>query len=68
MSRNQSGYLQSGDGIHALKGEMTVWQYGVRHGPNGELQQAPRQKVELLAHSSLRVEPYATPYTIVTHE
>lgn len=50
------------------KGEMTVWQYGVRRRPNGELQQAPTQKIGLLANSSLQVEPYTTPYTIVTHE
>jgi hypothetical protein len=50
------------------KGEMTVWQYGVRRGPNGALQQAPTQKIGLLAHSSLRVEPYTTPYVIVAHE
>jgi hypothetical protein len=49
-------------------GEMTVWQYGVRRGPKGELQQAPTQKIGLLANSSLRVEPYTTPYTIVAHE
>ena len=52
----------------ASKGEMTVWQYGVRRGPSGELQQAPTQKIGLLANSSLRVEPYTTPYTIVAHE
>jgi len=52
----------------AAKGEMTVWQYGVRRGPNGELQQAPTQKIGLLANSSLRVEPYTTPYAIVAHE
>jgi hypothetical protein len=50
------------------KGEMTVWQYGVRRGPDGALQQAPIQKIGLLANSSLRVEPYTTPYTIVAHE
>jgi hypothetical protein len=50
------------------KGEMRVWQYGVRRRLNGELQQAPTQKIGLLAHSSLRVEPYTTPYTIVAHE
>jgi hypothetical protein len=50
------------------KGEMTVWQYGVRRGPSGDLQQAPTQKIGLLANSSLRVEPYTTPYTIVAHE
>ncbi len=52
----------------AAKGEMTVWQYGVRRGPNGEPQQVPTQKIGLLANSSLRVEPYTTPYTIVAHE
>jgi hypothetical protein len=50
------------------KGEMTAWQYGVRRGPNGDLQQAPLHKIGLLAHSSLRVEPYTTPYSIVAHE
>jgi hypothetical protein len=52
----------------AAKGEMTVWQYGVRRGPDGSLQQAPTQKIGLLAHGSLRVEPYTTPYVIVTQE
>ena len=52
----------------AAKGEMTVWQYGVRRGPNGDPQQAPTQKIGLLANSSLRVEPYTTPYAIVAHE
>lgn len=52
----------------AAKGEMTVWQYGVRRGPTGDLQQAPTQKVGLLANNSLRVEPYTTPYPIVAHE
>lgn len=64
------GGRDAGVVAHALvaKGEMTVWQYGVRRGPNGELQQAPTQKIGLLAHSSLRVEPYTTPYTIIAHE
>ena len=64
------GGQDAGAVAHALatRGEMTVWQYGVRRGPNSELQQAPTQKIGLLAHSSLRVEPYTTPYTIVAHE
>jgi hypothetical protein len=55
---------------HALaqKGDMTVWQYNVHRGPNGELQQAPTAKIGLLANSSLRVEPYTTPYAIVPHQ
>jgi hypothetical protein len=52
----------------AQKGDMTAWQYNVRRGPNGELQQAPTAKIGLIANSSLRVEPYKTPYTIVPHE
>jgi hypothetical protein len=55
---------------HALaqKGDMAVWQYNVHRGPNGELQQAPTAKIGLIANSSLRVEPYTTPYAIVPHQ
>jgi hypothetical protein len=55
---------------HALaqKGDMTVWQYNVHRGPNGELQQAPTAKIALLANSSLRVEPYTTPYAVLPHQ
>ena len=35
---------------------------------NGELQQAPTARIGLLASSSLRVEPYTTPYAIVPHQ
>ena len=54
---------------HALaqKDDLTVWQYNVHRGPNGELQQAPTAKIGLLANASLRVEPYTTPYQIVPH-
>lgn len=54
---------------HALaqKGDLTVWQYNVHRGPNGELQQTPIAKIGLLANASLRVEPYTTPYQIVPH-
>jgi hypothetical protein len=55
---------------HALaqKGDMAVWQYNVHRGPNGELQQAPTAKIGLIASSSLRVEPYTTPYVVVPHQ
>ncbi|GLR85340.1 hypothetical protein [Bradyrhizobium iriomotense] len=54
---------------HALaqKGDLTVWQYNVHRGQNGEMQQAPTAKIGLLANASLRVEPYTTPYQIVPH-
>jgi hypothetical protein len=54
---------------HALaqKGDLTVWQYNVHRGPNGDMQQAPTARIGLLANASLRVEPYTTPYQIVPH-
>jgi hypothetical protein len=52
----------------AQKGDLTAWQYNVRRGANGELQQAPTAKIGLIANSSLRVEPYTTPYAILPHE
>jgi hypothetical protein len=52
----------------AAKGELTAWQYAVRHAPNGELEQAPLRKIGLLASNSLRVEPYASPLKVVPHE
>ncbi|MBV8751561.1 MAG: hypothetical protein JO328_01730 [Hyphomicrobiales bacterium] len=52
----------------AAKGELTVWQYTVRHAPTGELEQAPLRKIGLLANSSLRVEPYSSPLKVVPHE
>jgi hypothetical protein len=55
---------------HALaqKGDMAVWQYNVHRGANGEFQQTPTAKIGLIANSSLRVEPYTTPYAIVPHQ
>ena len=50
------------------RGSLSVWQYAVRKAPNGDLQQAPLRKIGLLANSSLRVEPYATPLAVLPHE
>ena len=50
------------------KGTLTVWQYAVRKAANGDLEQAPRAKIGLIAHDSLRVEPYATPLKVIAHE
>jgi hypothetical protein len=47
--------------------ELTVWQYAVRHGANGELQVAPLQQIGLIANTSLRVEPYSSPLTVLPH-
>jgi hypothetical protein len=52
----------------AAKGEMTVWQYAVRKAENGDLVEAPLQRIGLLANGSLRVEPYSTDLTVVAPE
>jgi hypothetical protein len=53
--------------LHA-KGTLTLWQYGVRKAANGDLEQAPVRKIALMAHSSLRVEPFSTPLRVLPHE
>ena len=50
------------------KGTLSVWQYAVRKAANGDLEQAPRAKLGVIAHDSLRVEPYATPLKVIAHE
>ena len=52
----------------ASKGTLSVWQYAVRKAANGDLEQAPRAKIGVIAHDSLRVEPYATPLKVIAHE
>ncbi len=52
----------------AKKGSLTLWQYAVRKGKDGSLEQAPLRKVSVLGHDSLRVEPYATPLKIIAAE
>jgi hypothetical protein len=54
---------------HALaqKGDLTAWQYNVHRGPNGDLQMTPSARIGLLAHASLRVEPYSSPYAVSPH-
>ena len=52
----------------AAKGTLTVWQYAVRKAQNGDLEQAPRARIGLIAHDSLRVEPYTTPLKVIAHE
>ncbi len=50
----------------AARGELSAWQYAVRKGANGDLQHAPLQRVGLLAHHSLRVEPYLSSLPVIT--
>jgi hypothetical protein len=45
----------------AQKGGMTAWQYNVRRGPNGELQQAPTAKIGLIANPRCASSPTRRP-------
>jgi hypothetical protein len=49
------------------KSTLTVWQYAVRKAANGDLEQAPLRQVGLIAHDSLRVEPFTTPLKVIPH-
>lgn len=51
----------------ASKKELTVWQYAVRHGADGNLEVAPLRPIGLLAHDSLRIEPYSSPLAVLPH-
>jgi hypothetical protein len=50
------------------KGTLTVWQYATRKAANGDLEQAPRARIGVLAKDALRVEPYKTPLKVIPHE
>jgi hypothetical protein len=52
----------------ASKGSLGVWQYSVQQAKDGERQVAPLHKVGLMAHDSVRVEPYKQPFKVVPHE
>ena len=54
----------------ALKfdGQLTAWEYAVRVGRDGEMEQAPLRKVTILGHNSLRVEAYSSPHRVVPAE
>lgn len=41
----------------ASEGQMTVWQYAVRKGEDGSLEQAPLRRVAIFKADSLRLEP-----------
>ena len=50
------------------KGTLAVWQYSVHKASNSDLEQVPLKKIGLIAHDSLRVEPYSTPLKILPHD
>jgi hypothetical protein len=49
----------------AADGQMTVWQYAVRHGKDGSLEMAPLRRVAIFKNDTLRIEPYTTTQPVV---
>ena len=47
-------------------GQMVVWQYAAKKGSDGQLQQAPAQRIAVFASGISRIEPYTTPLPVVT--
>ena len=46
-------------------GTIVVWQYAPKKGSDGQLQQAPAQRIAVFASGISRIEPYATPLPVV---
>jgi len=63
-----------GDDVTAIgralskNGELTVWQFAVRNNKDGELEQAPLQRISVISNDALRVEPYVSPLKVVPAE
>jgi hypothetical protein len=51
----------------ASKGSLTLWQYAVTQ-KDGDRVVAPRAKIGVLAHDSLRVEPYTQSFKVLPHD
>ena len=39
-------------------GQLTAWQYAVKHDTDGSLVQAPLKRIAILKNDSLRIEPF----------
>jgi hypothetical protein len=49
----------------AAEGQMTLWQYGVKHGEQGQLVFAPIGRVSVFAAGVVRIEPYKAAYEVI---
>ena len=47
-------------------GALQVWQYGVRRGVSGVMEQAPVRKIEIAADPALHIESYLSPLKVVS--
>lgn len=65
MARTGEEGVSTVSRLVAANGPTTLWQYAVRKGADGSLEQAPHQRIGLMSHDTLRVEPYATSFRVV---
>ena len=61
----KSGDLENLAQHMSTVGQMVVWQYAAKKGTDGQLQQAPAQRIAVFASGISRIEPYATPLPVV---
>lgn len=61
----KSGDLENLAQQFSTAGQMVVWQYATKKGTDGQLQQAPAQRIAVFASGISRIEPYTTPLMIV---
>ncbi|MBB5054426.1 hypothetical protein HNQ36_004428 [Afipia massiliensis] len=47
-------------------GALQVWQYGVRRGVSGVMEQAPVRKIEIAADPATHIESYLSPLKVVS--
>lgn len=47
-------------------GALQVWQYGVRRGVSGVMEQAPVRKIEIAADPAIHIESYLSPLKVVS--
>jgi hypothetical protein len=61
----KSGDLENLAQQMSTAGQMVVWQYATKKGTDGQLQQAPAQRIAVFASGISRIEPYTTPLMVV---
>ena len=47
------------------RGAITLTRFTIRKGPGGDLEIAPSSEIAILAHASIRIEPYAASLAVV---
>jgi hypothetical protein len=71
LTSDDIAHLGSGAAVELLSkkiaadGQMTIWQYAVKHDKDGSLVFGPLAKVSVFAAGVVRIEPYAPAYNVL---